>query len=294
MTSIEKIREIVSYAIEHGDDKAVEKFVINYETLGRYKREIYRIKHQPKILVFDIENAPTEAYVWNMRMYNTSISAGQLKNDWFMISWAAKWLNSSEILSDILTPTEARKRNDKRIVKSLWTLFDQADIIVAHNGEKFDVPMTNTRFLFHGLKPPSPYRILDTLKMAKKTFSVTFNSLNYLGKYLNLGQKKDTDFQLWIDCMSGLQEALNKMLLYNRQDVNLLEDIYHTLKGWSYSHPNINTYQQTTDCCSHCGSANIFKKGSYVTQTHEYDSYQCKDCGGYSRKTAKTLIATAR
>ena len=288
----ERASEVIRYAYTHGDGKALSKFGVNVETLSRYKRKL-KAPSGAKILVFDIENAPTTAYVWNRRMWNTTINAGQLKEDWYMICWAAKWLNDSKIINACVTSEESRERDDTRIVNKLWYLFDQADIIIAHNGLGFDIPMVNTRFLFHRLNRPSPYKVIDTLKVAQKGFSVTFNSLNYLSKFLGLGQKDDTDFQLWIDCMAGNKKELKRMQQYNNQDVGLLEDVYYELRGWIRSHPNLNKYQGTKDCCSNCGSSNIEKNGHYTTATNIFDSFKCRDCGAFSRQASKVLISTA-
>ena len=250
------------------------------------------IINRVKTLVFDIENAPVEVYAWNKRLWNTSIPQDQLIKDWFMLTWCAKWLNAPDVIKTSITPAEAKKRDDSRIVKKLWHLFDQADIIIAHNAWKFDIPMVNTRFITLKMKPPSPYRVIDTLKVGKKVASFTYNHLDYYGKVLGLGRKKDTDFQLWIDCVAGKQKALKTMLDYNAQDVILLEDVYLHFRGWMKGHPNMNNFQPETGC-SNCGSLNIQPKGYYYTQTNKYRSWQCKDCGAYSRETKRTKISVA-
>ena len=252
-----------------------------------------RTLNSAKILVFDIENAPVEAYTWNKRLWNTNINKEQLKHDWYMLTWCAKWLNDSEMFKNSIKPSEAKKRNDKRIVKKLWHLFDQADVIIAHNAWGFDIPMVNTRFITLGMKPPSPYRVIDTLRVSKKIGSFTYNSLDYLGQVLKVGKKKDTNFQLWVDCMSGQKKALKTMLDYNAQDVLLLEEVYLKFRGWMKSHPNMNSFQQG-DGCSNCGSLKIHPKGYYRTQVSNYRSFQCDDCGGYSREARKTKVSIAR
>jgi len=251
------------------------------------------VTNTAKTLIFDIENAPVKVYAWNKRLWEARISQEQLIDDWYMLTWCAKWLNDSNVFKEAVTPRESKHRNDERIVKKLWKLFDQADIIIAHNAFNFDIPMTNTRFITLGLNPPSPYRIIDTLKVGKKVGSFTYNHLDYYGKVLGLGRKKDTDFQLWIDCVEGKQEALDVMLDYNAQDVLLLEEVYLKFRGWMISHPNMNMYQHEAGC-SHCGSLKLKLNGYYTTQTNKYKSWRCLDCGGFSRETKKTKIATAR
>jgi len=250
------------------------------------------IPNGAKVLIFDIENAPVEAYAWNRRLWNTNISPDQIIKDWFMLTWCAKWLNDCDVMKESVTPREAKKRDDTRIVKRLWKLFDEADIVVAHNAFKFDIPMVNTRFITLDLKPPSPYRIVDTLRVGKKIGAFTYNHLDYYGKVLGLSRKKHTDFQLWIDCVAGDEKALQVMLDYNVQDVLLLEEVYLMFRGWMKGHPNMNLFQKE-DGCSNCGSLKIHVKGSYATQCNVYRTWQCEDCGAYSRETKKSKVSIA-
>ena len=251
------------------------------------------ITNTAKTLIFDIENAPVEAYVWNKRVWNATISRKQLKHDWFMLTWSAKWLNAPNTYSYKLTSKEAKAKDDKRIVAKLYNLFEQADVIIAHNAWGFDIPMVNAKFIQYGFSPPSPYRVIDTLRIAKKVGCFTYNSLDYLGETFGLGRKIETEFGLWVDCMYGVSSALKEMAEYNIQDVLLLEEVYLKLRGWMPSHPNMNLYQSESGC-SHCGSMKIKYAGDYAAQTRLFKSYRCLDCGGFSRETKKSLVSTAR
>ena len=53
-----------------------------------------------------------------------------------MLSWSAKWLNNPNMMSDVLTPEEALREDDLRITKSMWHLFNEADIIIAQRSEE--------------------------------------------------------------------------------------------------------------------------------------------------------------
>jgi len=120
-----------------------------------------------------------------------------------MISWAAKWLGSQEVLSECLTPEEILEESDDRITKQLWSLMDQADIVIAHNGKRFDVPKMNSRFILAGLPPTSPYIQIDTKEVAAKQFGFSSNKLDALAGYFNIEHKDDTDFDLWKRCIDG-------------------------------------------------------------------------------------------
>ena len=245
-----------------------------------------------KVLCFDIETAPNVGYFWGVWQQN--ISHIQVIEPWHCLTWSAKWLYDNEVMGDSLTSKEARNHNDRRIVKSLWKLFDQADILIAHYGDGFDIPRMNTRFLLHNLGVPSPYRSIDTKKIASQRFAFNHNKLDALARELGIGHKVDTGgFELWDACYHGDKEALAKMLKYNKKDVLLLEEVYLVLRAWAKSHPNMNLWQKE-DGCSHCGSLEIRSKGHYITQVNKYRSFVCENCGAYSRETKKSYASLAR
>ena len=62
-------------------------------------------KNAPKLLAFDTENAPNLASAFNV--WNQNISPHNIINDWYMLSWSAKWLFDSEMMGDVLTPKES-------------------------------------------------------------------------------------------------------------------------------------------------------------------------------------------
>ena len=64
-------------------------------------------------------------------------------------------------------------RDDKPLLKGIRDLLDEADIVIAQNGKSFDVRKVNARLIQHGFQPPSPYRVVDTMLVAKKYFAFT-------------------------------------------------------------------------------------------------------------------------
>jgi len=237
---------------------------------------------KPRTLLFDIENAPGTAYIWQLK--NDYINPGMLKDEWYMLCWAAKWLGEKKIMSSALYEHKGynpKKPCDKAILGDLWKLLDGADIVVAHNGDKFDVKKSNARFIRNGMTPPSPYRTVDTLKEAKKHFMFISNRLNELGRILNVGEKIRTGgFDLWEDCMNGDLRAWKKMVRYCKNDVILLEKVYLKLRPYMRTHPNISIIKGSASC-SKCGSVNLRGRGYFYTNASKKHVYECKDCGGF-------------
>ena len=237
----------------------------------------------PKILLFDIETALMEVYVWGL--YKQFIPHTNIIKDengeeksWFCLSWAAKWLYDDTILSDIVTPDESIARDDSRILKSIWKLLDEADIVIGHNGDRFDIRKLNARFIDNGMNPPSPFRTVDTLKVARREFAFVSYKQDFLTKHFKLPQKLSTEFQLWVDCMAGDQKRLDEMAEYNRHDVMGLEEVYLKLRPYIKNHPNLGVLMEM-DACPNCGCEHLDEtEATYFTSANQFPVYRCQGC----------------
>ena len=245
-------------------------------------------KTSANILILDIETAPMTAFVWSM--WKNNIGKDQLISDWYCLTWAAKWIYEDEVYSGKLTAKEAKEKDDKRIMYDLWHFINAADIVIAHNAIKFDVPKMNTRFLIHNFAPPAPYQIIDTLKEAKKTFKHSSNRLDFINTSLGIEGKIDTDMSLWVGCVEGNSDSLRDMETYNKNDVVILEKHYLKIRPWIKSHPNIGVYVDSdTAICPNCGSHDIkWEDKFYHTTANKFSIFRCNNCGaiGRSRETA--------
>ena len=291
MISPTSAQKRLNYAEENGIEETLEHFGILLESLKRYQRSLKGVEvlplkpvDLPNILIFDIETAPMEVYVWGL--YKQRINHENVIEDWFVLSWSAKWLFSGEVMSDVLTPEEAQNGDDKRICDSMWQHFESADIVVAHNARRFDVRKLNSRWMLHGLIPPSPYQTIDTLKESQKMAAHSSHRLDYLGKIMHNKGKIETDYRLWKRCKTGDPEALMYMEKYNKEDVLLLEEVYLSMRGWIKSHPNVGLYMETTESvCANCGGDKIHEVSEYVTPAGVFRAFRCdnKRCGAISR-----------
>lgn len=239
---------------------------------------------QAKVLVFDIETAPMITYSWSK--WPDSIPDNFIIRDWYILTWSAKWLFSDEVIEEKCTPTEAKAGDDERIVKKLWKVLDEADIVIAHNLLKFDEKRANTRFLKYGLNPPSSYQKIDTLMHARKKLSVTSNRLDYLAQqFFEIEGKIDTAKGLWREATEGSAQALKDMAEYCSQDVKVLESVYLCMRSWITPHPNMNLFTDGSNTvCPACGSEDLKKlKGRfYRTYANVYQEHRCNSCGATS------------
>ena len=122
---------------------------------------------------------------------------------------------------------------ERELLIKLHAILDAADIVVAHNGDSFDIKKINTRFIIYKLDPPSQYRTIDTKKEVKKIAAFDSNSLNNLGIDMEEGEKvKHRGFEMWEGCMAGNRKDWADMKSYNKKDVELLERIFRRLRPW--------------------------------------------------------------
>jgi DNA polymerase elongation subunit (family B) len=235
-----------------------------------------------KILILDIETAPNIAYVW--RYFKENIGAKQVIENGYMLSYAAKWLMEEEVYYEDLS-----NQHEADMLSTLHPLLDVADIVIAHNGDKFDLPHIQGRFLMHGLKPPAPYKQIDTVKVARQEFNFPSNSLEYLSNVLDLpikkgGHKKFPGFELWLGVLRNDPEAWAEMKEYNIDDIKTLEHLYLKFLPYMRNHPNVAVYGDATDpCCPKCGSDKIHYRGYAHTNVGRYHRFQCNSCGGWGR-----------
>ena len=273
--------------INTNDKEEYSKYVVNVKkviTTGTtiLEEELPEVVQMPKILVLDIETAPISSFVW--ALWKQDIYIDQIISDWFMLSWSAKFLGSNEILSARLYSEEVTDECDFRIVKQLWNILDEADIVIAHNGDQFDIPKIKTRFLINGLPPTSFYQQIDTLKIARKEFGFSSNKLDFLARSFGIPPKISTDFKLWVRCMKGEDKALEEMETYNKHDVEILEDVYYKLRPYIKNHPNVSLFNEdSADRCPTCGGKHLTPNKFYFTSVGKFQVYKCEDCEALSR-----------
>jgi hypothetical protein len=237
-----------------------------------------------RVLVLDIETAPLLGYVW--QLWDQNIALNQIQSDWYILSWSAKWLGDK----DVMYEDQRKSKNledDSKLLGSLWSLLDEADVVITQNGKKFDVKKINARFILNGFQPPSSFKHIDTLEIAKKHFGFTSNKLAYMSdklctKYKKLEHSQFPGFELWKECLKGNQDAWKEMEKYNKHDVLALEELYGKLIPWDNT-VNFNLYSEeaVNECV--CGKGRIVKKGFIYTSVGKFQRYRCSDCGAQTR-----------
>ncbi|CAI3971394.1 DNA polymerase exonuclease subunit [Variovorax phage VAC_51] len=246
---------------------------------------------QAKILTIDLETAPIKSHHWGL--WDQNIGLNMIDTDWTILSYAAKWLHEDRTMyKDTFFQRDQRK--DLALLKTVRNLLNEADIVVGQNVQRFDLKKLNARFILNGIAPPSPVRIIDTLKVAKRHFAFTSNKLEYMSdklcvKYKKLKHGQFPGFELWAEFLKRNPLAQAEMEKYNRYDVLSTEELYLIMRPWIQGHPNVNLYTGVGDIdgkpfaerCPHCGSSALKKKGFRFTQLGQYQRYHCGGCGAW-------------
>ena len=233
------------------------------------------VSTEPKVLLIDLETAPNLGYVWGMYEQNVI----DLKQGWYILCFSYRWLHEKKTHTVSLRDFKRYKRDkedDRELCKSLWKLFDEASLIIAHN-IRFDVKKSYARFIKHGLPPPSPSQYYCTLAAARKHFAFSSNRLNDLARYL-LGARKHphSGWDTWRRVLTGCEKAWRVLTKYNAKDVDLLHKLYLKLRGWGV-HPRLVLPHQETFCPT-CTSDRTVKRGVKHFRKHTKQQRKCLDC----------------
>jgi uncharacterized protein YprB with RNaseH-like and TPR domain len=229
----------------------------------------------PKILFFDIETAPITGYTWGT--YDQSVI--KIVEDWFVLSYAAKFQDDDRYF--YLDQRFAKPiQDDFQLLCGIHHLLSESDIVVTHNGDKFDRKKLNARFIKHGLQPLNHYQSIDTLKIARKHFAFTSNKLAYIASYLQCDIQKSSHskfpgFSMWDECLKGNIEAFEEMESYNKTDVDVLIEVYKKLSVWE---PTINFQSFFYAPTCSCGNTKFFKDGFKYTRQGKFQVRRCSVC----------------
>lgn len=236
---------------------------------------------KPKILFMDIETSPILGYTWGIWQQDVI----QVKDDWQILSIGWKWLGEKTVHvigQDDLPGYKPGVVDDAKSMRHIHKLLDEADIVIGHNSDQFDIKKMNARMIVHNLPPPSPFRSIDTKKIAKRYGAFTSNRLGSLAKDLDISLKSSPGgFETWLGCMAGDPKAWRRMKKYNKLDIPPLEDLYIKLRPWIDNHPGLNIYSNRPDACPRCGGNKLQARGYRMTKVQKYQRFKCLSCGGW-------------
>lgn len=238
----------------------------------------FKGRKEIKRLFWDIEVTPNLVFSWRIGS-NLHIGHEAIVRERKIICIAYKWESSRKIT--VLRWDE--KQDDRSMLREFLAVANEADELIAHYGDHFDIPWFRSRCLIQGFEPLPLYKTVDTKAWASKHFYFNSAKLDYLGSVLGFGHKLETRYKLWIDVMNGCKKALDYMCRYCGRDITQLQKVYKRLKPFVKPKTHAGVFAGGDKWqCAHCGSKRVKMSKRRVTAsgTVQYQM-QCQDCGGY-------------
>lgn len=241
-------------------------------------------KNKEYIIGFlDFETAPATGLVWGV--WETDVI--EVLKQGYMLSASMKILGDKKIYWYGLPSFKGYKNgndNEKKLLEKIVEFRNKCDVLVAHNGDRFDFPTLNARLIYHGMNPIEPKKTIDTLKICRNRFKFLSNKLDDIANFLGVGRKTPhTGKHLWIGCMNGNKKDWKVMEEYNNQDINLLEKVYLKLRPFITNHPNVGIIIGERSVCPNCGSKHLQSRGIHYGKR----SWFCVDCRSWHSSAIK-------
>jgi len=238
----------------------------------------------PKILAFDFETSPAKGYFFGS-IWETNVIEIIEYEQILCVAWMEHGSNKVHVKGqDDFKGYKPGVLNDKELVMFFRDIISKYDIVSAHNGDRFDITVLNTRLLAHGLAPINLSSTIDTKKIAKNKFHLPSNKLDDIADFLGIGRKLSTHKGLWMGCEKGIQTDWNYMKKYCKLDV-VLQD-----KVLDYIIPFVkfnNVYSQLNGVDINCSNPTCCSKKLKINKKRKVvggwkNQYQCDDCGSYT------------
>ena len=231
----------------------------------------------------DVETSPNLGLFWRAG-YKINISSAQIVRERTLLSAAWSYNNSKRVFSAKAKVYKDGSSCDYKLVKAVTSGLIDAEVLVGHNGDKFDWRWINGRALIHGLPKLAPVRTVDTLKVARKYFDLNSYRLDYIARLLGLEPKLNTEYDLWKKICTGQDKdgsLLKYMVQYNKHDVVLLREVYNILEKYNDSPVIANQVIDANPVCPFCDSKKLQKRGKFLNLKTWRQRYQCRSCGKF-------------
>ena len=194
--------------------------------LENSEQSIKFTNNEGRILIYDLETSPNVGWFWRAG-YKQNIQPNQILKERAIICVSYKWVGEDTVYN----LSWDKNQCDKFLIEQFVEVLNDADLIVAHNGDRFDIKWFKTRALFHRIPTLPNYKQFDTLKVAKSKLYLNSNRLDYISKFLGFEGKIQTTPDLWNRVvMLNDRSAMKDMLDYCDEDVRQLEKVYNELK----------------------------------------------------------------
>jgi len=237
------------------------------------------MEKKPKILVWDLETGGVNAFYADLG---------------FILNFGYKWVGEKTThvlrVSDYENWFNKEREwpiDDRGLIQDALKIMSEADMLVAHFGDKFDRRFFKGRTVIHGLPPLPPTIQRDTCKLSWIHFKFRSNRLGALADHFNLDQhkyqKKRSEWPgWWLRAMAGSAKAVRAMGEYCKQDVRTTEEVYLRILPYDTQHPRLYSGKYS---CKKCGSP-MWNHGFRRSKERIYRRLFCSGCGSVDQLSA--------
>ena len=265
-----------------------------------------RLKHiQPRIaptvnvnaVTLDVERIPGRHSTWHRGQTITGpfwdlneikawtgkrIHADDVKEWPRTICAAWKWYDQE----DVEFAAEWQVGGYDGFMRAVWEVFDRADLIIGHNADRFDARHLMGGWAEMGLPAPAPYKVVDTLKIARGTFAYESNTLDALNKRLGIDAKTDKyDSRVAKAAVAGDKEAQDRIRFYNMGDIAASEALFDRLRPYARNIPHLGMWTDDELACPSCGHSMAATGKTVHANVQRYEHLRCDNCGSHARGT---------
>ena len=252
-----------------------------------------------KALTIDIERLPGQVSVqhrgftidgpvWDLNALKHVIGRRIHADD--VIEWprticaAARWYGEE----DVMFAAEWEVGGYDAFMRQVWSWVDEADILIGHNMAAFDSKHLMSGWAEMGLPAPSPFKVIDTLKIARGSLNMESNTLDSLAKRLGVESKSDKyDVRVAQAAVNGDREAQARIEDYNRGDIVASEALFDRLRPYARNIPHLGMWTDDEMACPSCGSTMTATGKTVHANVQRYEHLHCPNCGAHARGTAR-------
>lgn len=224
---------------------------------------------KPKIMIFDTESSDLYA-TWGSLLCFT-------------------WMYSTETKPHIIRISDyplfkTDPTNDRDLVRDIKIIMDKADMWFGWFSTKHDVPLINSRLIYHGLQILAEVSHIDGWRIAKDRLRLPRNSLAMASSFLEIEEKTPIKPAIWKRARAGHVPSLQYVYRHGLQDTLVTKQAYEKMLPLMSRHPNVYRIGDFKDGCPKCGVMGEIRKDGYgYAQKRAYPKYHCRACGGYTR-----------
>lgn len=254
-----------------------------------------KLSNAHRVLIIDIERMKGTATVefWDLGDFkNRRIHADDVTAWPRTICAAWNWYESDRVEF----ASEWGKGGRESMLRRIWQAYDKAQIVVGHNVAAFDTKKLKSEWRDMGLNPPSPFKQVDTLTIARREFGDESKTLDALCRRMGITAKTDRfDVEIARAAIAGDRQAQARIKDYNVGDIGATKGLYDAVRAWDASHPH--SVVGTTDdrpTCNSCWGDRLEVNGYKLANLILYRLFRCRDCGANVQGSRHSRAAVTR